>query len=123
MTHAEFDNFQDTLLDEVVEIKNTKGVEYANGEDRFGNFRRLSLSLGLTPEQVGWVYLAKHLDSLQSYIRIGQTFSNESIRSRFVDAITYLTLIAGMVEERFNDESKPKDQINESILITKNSGY
>ena len=100
MTHEQFNDFQANLLDEVVAMKNTKGKEYANSNERFANFNRLAGSLGLTNRQVAWVYTAKHLDSIASYCRTGQTFSSEPIRGRIVDAITYLTLIAGMIEEK-----------------------
>jgi hypothetical protein len=99
MTHEEFDNFQDGLLAEVVAMKSTKGREYANSENRFANFNRLALSLDLTNIQVAWVYTAKHLDAIASYCRLGRTQSIEPIRGRIVDAITYLTLITGMIEE------------------------
>jgi hypothetical protein len=114
MTFEQFDNFQDGLLAEVVSMKNTKGREYANSESRFANFDRLSVELGLTNIQIGWVYLAKHLDAIRSRIRTGQTFSTEPIHGRIVDAITYLTLIAGMIEE---SECAQREQIKKNGKI------
>jgi hypothetical protein len=99
MTFEEFDKFQDDLIKECVKMKDTKGKEYGNSADRFGNFRRLSKSLSIPDYQIGYIYLAKHLDSIASYIKTGKEFSNESFRSRIIDSIVYLTLIAGMVEE------------------------
>jgi hypothetical protein len=52
---------------------------------------------------VGWVYLKKHLDSIASYVKDGKIHSTEPIRGRIVDAIVYLTLIGGMIEERGED--------------------
>lgn len=104
MTFEQFDKFQAELLEEVVKMNNTKGKEYANGEDRFGNFNRLSAELGISPAQIGWVYLTKHLDSLRQYIRTGKTHSEESPYGRFLDAIVYLTLIAGMCKEHNVEE-------------------
>ena len=68
MTFSDFDTFQDVLLNEVVRMKNTKGKEYANSNDRFANFNRLSNELGLANYVVAYVYLKKHLDSIASYI-------------------------------------------------------
>ena len=99
MTFQEFDEFQNRLIEQVVEMKNTKGKEYANSESRFANFDRLAVRLNIKPTAVALVYLTKHLDSIESYIKNGQTYSTESIQGRIVDAITYLTLIAGMIEE------------------------
>ena len=91
-------------------MRDTKAKEYANSADRFANFRRLAESLGLQDYQVGWVYAAKHLDSLASFMRNGKTLSTETIRGRFVDAITYLTLIAGMVDEATGGHNSGKQQ-------------
>ncbi len=100
MTFAEFDELQDTILVLVKRMRDTKGKEYANSEDRFANFNRLAAQLGLTNIQVGWVYTAKHLDSIAQYCRTQKTYSDEPIMGRIVDAIVYLTLIGGMIEEQ-----------------------
>ena len=56
MTHQEFDNYQIKLLTQVNRMKDTKGKEYSNSENRFANFDRLAAELGLTNIQVAWVY-------------------------------------------------------------------
>ena len=98
MTFPEFDAFQLALLEQVKAMATSKGKEYANGEDRFGNFNLLATRLGLTREQVLWVYLVKHLDGIESFIMTRTIHSNEPIQGRIVDAITYLTILAGMLE-------------------------
>ncbi len=99
MTFERFDKFQEELIAEVEKMKTTKGREYANGDDRFGNFNRLAQRLGLPNYKIGWVYAIKHLDSIETWIKDPSKPVVEPIRGRFVDLITYLTLIAGMVEE------------------------
>jgi hypothetical protein len=108
MTFNEFDKFQEQLLKQVVEMKNTKGKEYANSESRFANFDRLSVRLNISNLAVALVYLTKHMDAIESYIARGRTYSTETIQGRIVDAITYLTLIAGMIEEKENDLKPPR---------------
>ena|ERR1700693_3842673 len=103
MTFEQFDKYQSELLKEVVGMKDTKGKEYAHSGDRFANFNRLSEELGIPNYVIGWIYTKKHLDSIVSYAKEGKIFSNEPIRGRIVDAITYLTLIGGMIEERNMD--------------------
>jgi hypothetical protein len=103
MTFKEFDDFQKALFTEVEVMKSSKGKEYANSEDRFANFNRLADELGLKNYQVGWVYTKKHLDAIAHYCKVGHIESTESIWGRFVDAICYLTLMAGMIE-------KPKEK-------------
>lgn len=99
MTHEEFDGYQNVLLCKVINMGATKGKEYANSESRFANFDRTAAELGLTNIRVAWVHIKKHLDGIASYCRTEQLFS-EPIEGRIVDAIVYLTLIAGMIAEK-----------------------
>lgn len=108
MTFSKFSDFQDALLIDVRAICESKGKEYANDpteNNRFANFNRLAIDLGLTNLQVAWIYTAKHLDSIKEAIRTekyaGRT---ESLQRRVVDAICYLTLIAGMIDENIDLE-------------------
>jgi hypothetical protein len=81
-------------------MKDTKGKEYAHDIERFANFKRLSQELGnLKPEIIAYIFFKKHLDSIVSYLKEGKEYSDEGIEGRFVDAITYLTLIYGMIVE------------------------
>ena len=109
MTHPTFDRYQLNLLGKVIKMKDTKGKEYSNDDgERFANFNRLAAALNMTNIQIAWVYLAKHLDSIASYCRTGKSFSEEGIEGRIVDTITYLTLIAGMIEENQRERLEPE---------------
>lgn len=117
MTFDEFNKYQLKLIDEVLKMRDTKGKEYANSENRFANFDRLSQSLNLPNSQIGFIYLAKHLDSIATAIRLQKFEGNvESFEGRIIDAIVYLTLIAGMVKE------KVKTPIKEKEIQDENSG-
>lgn len=101
------DQFQRLLREThetMVKLTATKGEEYANSEskdaaDQHANFKRLSAELGLTPEQVLSVYLTKHLDAVKSFLRTDREFS-EPIEGRIDDAILYLILLKGLVQEK-----------------------
>lgn len=99
MTFEDFDRFSNQLLNDVKEMRDGKGREYAQGKDRFDNFNRIAAQLELDRNRVWMVYFTKHIDAIGSYVKHGRTFSNENIRGRIVDAIAYLTLLAGMIEE------------------------
>lgn len=99
MTFTEFDKYQLRLLELVIAMKDTKGKEYAHSENRFANFDRLAEGLGLLNVTIAWVYCKKHIDSIESYIKDHKVYSTEPVEGRIVDAITYLTLIAGMIKE------------------------
>ncbi len=122
MTHAEFDDYQNILLRKVVGMRDTKGKEYANSENRFANFDRTAVELGLTNIQVAWVYVKKHLDGIASFCRTQKELS-EPIEGRIIDAIVYLTLIAGMIAEGEEDENgKDREAEMRKTLKDKNVG-
>lgn len=100
MTFEQFDKWQEELWKECIEMRDTKGKEYSHTVDRFDNFMRLARELDMDPVKVGWVYAKKHLDSIASFIKTGKEHSTEPIRGRIVDAIVYLTLIGGMIQEK-----------------------
>lgn len=103
MTHAEFNQFEIELLDEVHKTIKEKGKKYAqNPNDRFSNFKRMAERMGVEPVQAAWFMLIKHLDSLETYtLRTQYKFMDgmEPLRMNFVDTIAYLSLIAGMIHE------------------------
>lgn len=99
MKVEEFEALFDTMLQEERQILFTKGQDYSGREDCLGNFKRLALQLGMTPERVLWVYLVKHLDSILSYIN-GTYGGSEPIIGRIYDARNYLALLAGLIVDK-----------------------
>ncbi len=99
MTFDEFETYANAVMAGVHNCIATKGKEYANSEERFANFNRLSVRLNISNTQVGLVYLTKHMDAIESYIAKKRTYSTETIQGRIIDAIAYLTLIGGMIAE------------------------
>lgn len=75
-----------------------KGKEYANGEDANGNFKRLAPKLGLTPEQVLWVYAAKHIDSIETWLRTREE-GMEGIIGRLDDLRNYVDILESIVRD------------------------
>lgn len=98
LTFEAFDDLFEELIKECRNMRDTKGKEYANNNaDRLANFKRLASRNGATPLQVWHSFFGKHLDSIESYVKNERTFSTESIRSRFVDLITYAVLGYGLI--------------------------
>jgi hypothetical protein len=94
------------LLIEELGMLTTKGIEYTRGSsDRLDNFKRLAKMLNTSKYQVLGVYMQKHLDAIFNFILTQQTFSNETIRGRIIDARNYLYLLALMVEEDAEKEN------------------
>ena len=100
MTFPEFDKFFDEFVEECKKMRDTKGKEYASSEDRFANFNRLAQTLDLDRLKIAQVYVQKHLDSIATYIKTGKIHCEERIIGRFIDVVTYMILMAGMVHEQ-----------------------
>ena len=74
--------------------------EYAMDEDNvFANFQRIANQTGNSQEMVLWIYLMKHIDGIASYIK-GHKSQRENVEGRLTDAIVYLCILWGMIEEK-----------------------
>jgi len=104
MTFEEFDKSYDSLIEETIKMRDTKGKEYAHEGDRFANFKRHGEAIGLDPIMVLYVYASKHWDAITSYVKGNRTGLSEPIRGRIVDLITYAGLLNGMIEENTRTE-------------------
>lgn len=96
-------------------ILKVKGNDYTQGDDRLKNFDRNGARLGLRPEQVLAVYMNKHLDAIETYLRRGAVES-EPIEGRIQDAINYLLLLYKMVRR---EEIRRKLAMIEPIDVEK----
>jgi hypothetical protein len=80
----------------------TKGNDYKGAptgdadRDRLGNFYRAAEKHGTSPFLVLAVYLGKHLEAIDAFVRNGQAES-EPIDGRIQDVINYLLLLGKMV--------------------------
>ena len=73
--------------------------EYAQSEDNvFANFERVAKSIDTDRKKVLMVYLLKHIDGISAYTK-GHQSQRENVTGRITDAIVYLMLLWGMVEE------------------------
>lgn len=97
LNHADMTELINLIHREIQDTRSKGAAEYANSDvNCFGNFDRLSATLGISPEQVLLVYLTKHMDGINSYVK-GHKSQRESVKGRIVDAIVYLNLLYGMV--------------------------
>lgn len=104
MNSAQFAQLLESTYKNMIDLSSTKGEEYAGSEDRLANFKRLGGTLNLIPEAVLMVYFTKHLDSITTFIKdIGALKPrqlSEPIEGRIDDAILYLILLKGLIQER-----------------------
>lgn len=108
MTSDQYAKFRDDFLKSTSDMSDLKRIEYTIGNqdnDVFTNFRSIGDRLGIDPKLVLSVYLFKHMDSIRSYLKHGQTFTEE-ISGRISDAINYLVLLNGMIQVEKEDNLK-----------------
>jgi hypothetical protein len=99
MTFEEFDKHQEEITAIINKLSSTKGVEYAHSNERFANFNRLAEDLETSRLTIAYIYAKKHWDSITSYCKENQVYSDESIHGRVYDLILYLMLMDGMITE------------------------
>jgi hypothetical protein len=98
MKTANFGRWRTLFDEECAAILRVKGNDYASGDDRLANFKRLAARLGLSPIQVWAVYFVKPIDAILEYAKAGKV-SSEPIRGRFAVARNYLDLGLALIEE------------------------
>ena len=103
MQAQKFYDLTEELIDECLEIMKSKGLAYSGKQDSFANFKRVAKNLSMSQYNVWYVYFAKHLDSLASWIR-EEYSDSEPITGRIKDLINYLFLLYGMIIEKEQEE-------------------
>jgi len=99
MKNSEFYALVEKVLDDCVGIMRSKGDVYAGkDQDKFANFNRLAAKLGLNRVKIWMVYFQKHMDAIESFLR-GEYGDPEPIEGRIKDAINYLLILYGMIQE------------------------
>ncbi len=89
----------DKVVKEISFLREAGQKEYAHTDDNaFANFERVSQYLNIPREKVLWTYLQKHLDGITSYLN-GHCSQREPVTGRINDAIVYLIILRGMIEE------------------------
>lgn len=112
MTNDKFNEIVASFMSFFQRIEKTKGKEYANGEDRLGNFKREAAKLGVEPETVCHIYMAKHADSIDHHVKTIQATGKlpdetaEPMHGRFGDHIVYLMLLYALTVERAEAEKR-----------------
>jgi hypothetical protein len=87
------------IFQQIQQTREAGQQEYARNKDNaFANFERVGKSIGISREEVLMVYLLKHIDGISSYVK-GHKSQRENIRGRLTDAIVYICLLWGMVED------------------------
>ena len=122
MKHSQMHKLMDTILKNIVKIRDEGQKEYAHDENNvFANFERSSRLLDISRDKALKVFLLKHIDGIAAYVK-GHKSQREDVRGRITDCIVYLMLLWGMIEEKDGIISKGEDNsslhnVRESVSI------
>ena len=122
MKHSQMHKLMDTILKNIVKIRDEGQKEYAHDENNvFANFERSSRLLDISRDKALMVFLLKHIDGIAAYVK-GHKSQREDVRGRITDCIVYLMLLWGMIEEKDGIISKGEDNsslhnVRESVSI------
>lgn len=98
MTPQEFENVLEIQIERCRSVLSAKGADYTDGKDRLFNFKQLAELLGIDPKVVWATYWLKHVLAIANFCSCGKVES-EPIAGRIDDAINYLFLLKGLIEE------------------------
>jgi len=102
MTYKDMQKVVRRQLKQVLKIRDAGQKEYARTENNvFANFERVSSFTGVSREQALMTYLLKHIDGIMAHIN-GHKSQREDVSGRITDAIVYLLLLQGMIDDGQN---------------------
>ena len=102
MTYKDMQKVVRRQLKQVLKIRDAGQKEYARTQDNvFANFERVSSFTGVSREQALMTYLLKHIDGIMAHIN-GHKSQREDVSGRITDAIVYLLLLQGMIDDGQN---------------------
>jgi hypothetical protein len=103
MKASAFNGIVKGTIKTIKNLEQSKGNDYAGKEDRLANFKELE-HIGLAPENTCMVHLQKHYGTIQRYVdklTSGQDSQmSQPVEERIDDAILYLILLKGLIQER-----------------------
>jgi len=102
MTYKQMKRVVRKQLKEVLKTRDAGQKEYAHDIDNvFANFERSSSLLDIPRDKALMVFLLKHIDGISAHVK-GHTSQREDVTGRITDAIVYLCLLRGMIEDGKN---------------------
>jgi len=108
MNKSHFNSLIEVIIHEVIEARDEGQKEYAHTKTNvFANFERTAALLDESREKVLMTFLLKHIDGIAAHVK-GHQSQREDVTGRLKDAIVYLMLLWGMIEEGRNKDGSSK---------------
>lgn len=87
MNRDDFEGLVDSTVDHLKAMREAKGAEYANSDDRLANFKRGAERNGHTVLEEWMTYWNKHIDSIHSYVaRVRAEAIKRALRQTIMEA-------------------------------------
>lgn len=115
MDRTTFTELRDRHYAAIAEINDRKGHDYAGDDDALANFKkddqRLRKIVQNDPKLAKWyVYFDKHYEAVMTFLEEGDVKS-EPIEGRIHDAILYLFLLLGLIEDMKAEDGTLQDTL------------
>ena len=105
MNHEQFKQITTTRVNHCLTVLNAKGEEYSRDGERLHNFKKSGRRQGCTPEKALRGMWEKHLVSIDDIIDdldANKTPTRKMLDEKITDAINYLLLLEGLIQERID---------------------
>ena len=107
MKTERFNQIVEEQINKIRSVLVKKADEYNLEEDRLGFFKRAAAFAQETPEQALYGFLLKHLQSITDMVQSGKEYSKELWQEKITDAMNYLVLLLGLLEDTGRAKEKP----------------
>ena len=99
MSRKKMEKLIQKIFQQIQTTREAGQKEYARQQNNaFANFERVADYIDSDRQKVLLTYLLKHIDGICSFVN-GHQSQREDVRGRITDAIVYLCLLWGMVED------------------------
>lgn len=106
MTNKDFAELQLRIFEDCMKISKAKGADYTKGsQDALANFKEAGKDVDVNALKICWIFTNKHYSAITNYVKTGGQSESEPIAERIKDAINYLTLMQGIINETKQNES------------------
>ena len=117
MKTEDFNKIVEGQIEKVRSVLVKKADEYNLEEDRLGFFKRSAAFAQETPEQALYGFLLKHLQSITDMVQSGKEYSKELWQEKITDAMNYLVLLLGLLEDTGRSRDKPGPKAGSRVRL------
>ena len=104
LTQKEFENLINYRFEKCRSVLLRKKEEYAEDDDMLRNFNNAACTLEMEPEQVAFMYMMKHFQSIKDLLFGKKKLTNDLWEEKITDLINYLLIIDSIIRIKLNSK-------------------